>query len=118
MSAWPSDLPRPQLDGYQFAPVNAVIRTDMEAGPARQRQRFTAAPIMLSATWHFTAAQFASFRTFFDSTVHRGADWFSADLDTGSGLLTYDTRFTEAYQAKLLSGGLWEVTSKVELRNA
>lgn len=118
MSAWPSDLPRPQLAGYQFTPVNAVIRTDMESGPARQRLRFTAAPIMMSAAWRFTDAQFASFRTFFDSTINRGADWYSAELDTGNGLATYDTRMIEPYQATMLSDGLWEVTGKLELRGA
>lgn len=118
MSAWPTDLPNPMADGYQFTPGNAVIRTDMESGPARQRQRFTTVPVSVSVSWRFTVAQMVTFRDFFENTIHRGADWFTVSLDAGAGLASYDARFAEVYQAAWMPGGGWEVTSKLEVRNA
>ena len=40
MAYWPTQLPKPKLDGYSLAPQAAFARTDMDAGPARQRRRF------------------------------------------------------------------------------
>ncbi len=45
MIHWPEFMPPPVYDQISVgAPVGAVLRTDMEAGPAKQRRRFTAAP--------------------------------------------------------------------------
>ena len=45
MIQWPDFMPSPVYDQIRIgAPVGAVLRTDMDAGPAKQRPRFTAAP--------------------------------------------------------------------------
>ncbi len=36
---WPATLPLPTIDGYGVHPGEAVLRTEMEAGSARQRRR-------------------------------------------------------------------------------
>ena len=36
---WPNTLPLPSVEGYGLTPQEAVLRTDMESGPARQRRR-------------------------------------------------------------------------------
>lgn len=117
MAAWPSNLRAPVV-GYGVKPVAAFIRTDMEAGAPRQRKRFTAVPHNLSLSWRFTAAQMADFRTFFNTTINRGTDWFTMTLDAGSGLTSYDVRFVAPYESTLLSGVNWAVSGQVEVNNA
>ncbi len=41
---FPKRLPYPTVEGYSIRPDEAIIRTDMEAGPARQRRRYTQTP--------------------------------------------------------------------------
>jgi hypothetical protein len=46
-----------------------------------------------------------------------GAQWFEIELLSGIGLAPHQARFTKAYQARLSSGNLWEVSAELELRN-
>ncbi len=41
---WPDTLPLPTVQGYAVQPEDAILRTEMEAGLARQRRRFTNVP--------------------------------------------------------------------------
>lgn len=118
MAIWPTDLPKPLLSDYAVDPEQAFIRTQMESGPARQRKRFTQVPHRVNVSWRFTHAQMATFRTFFGTTINLGTDWFTCNLDAGSGLADYDTRFTIAPKYAAVSGMNWEVTAVLELRNA
>lgn len=118
MAAWPGTLPVPVLSGYGGSPAQAFVRTDMEAGPARQRQRFTATPEDLTVSWKFTPAQMEIFRVFWQDTIHRGADWFTMTLDTGDGLIAYDTRFTKPYKYQAAPGMNWVVSADIEVRGA
>lgn len=106
------------LSGYAGAPVQAFVRTDMDSGSARQRQRFATVPQDLTVFWRFTAAQMSTFRTFFDTTIHGGADWFTITLDLGNGLASCDARFTKPYEFQALPGGNWQIQGKIEVRNA
>ena len=36
---FPKTLPYPTVQGYAIKPGEAIVRTEMEAGPARQRRR-------------------------------------------------------------------------------
>ena len=38
---FPKTLPYPTVQGYAIKPGEAIVRTEMEAGPARQRRRYT-----------------------------------------------------------------------------
>jgi hypothetical protein len=70
----------------------------------------------IPVAWKFTSAQMVTFRTFFKTTIHAGADWFSMDLDIGDGYQNYaNVRFSEAYQASKESPTLWTVTGKLEV---
>ena len=40
-TSWPTTLPLPTVEGYGIRSGEAILRTEMEAGPARQRRRFT-----------------------------------------------------------------------------
>ena len=118
MSAWPSTLPAPLLAGYTIAPEAGFIRTSMDVGAMRQRRRYTAQPTQLQASWVFTAAQMASFKTFYEGDLDVGTGWFTMTIDAGAGNVTKDCRFTQPYQAGRLSKVLWSVTSTIEVRDA
>jgi hypothetical protein len=118
MAAFPSTLPRPQASSYSGQQDAAFIRTEMEAGSQRQRQRFTAANHTVQMAWQFTAAQMADFKTFYDTTVNRGTDWFTMTVDVGGGDATRDCRFTAPYEYTYMDGGWWQVSAPVEIRGA
>jgi hypothetical protein len=118
MADFPSTLPAPLLAGYGGEPANAVIRTDFEAGPARQRRRFTATPHQLDVAWRFKPAEMIAFREFFKVDINLGVDWFNVDLDIGDGLASYVARFIGAYKYDRLSPNAWHVTAKLEVENA
>lgn len=118
MAAYPSTLPKPLIDGYGGSQDVAFIRTEMEAGSKRQRQRFSAANDQLNVNWLFTFEQMSTFRNFYNSSVNRGSDWFTIELDVGEGFNTFDARFTQAYQYSRVQGNLWNVSANLEVRNA
>ncbi len=77
MVTWPSTLPQfVDQDEYTQTSKNPLIRTDMEAGPAKVRLRYTAVPEEFNISLVMTKTQFESFITFFKQTIHYGADTF------------------------------------------
>lgn len=118
MATWPGQLPPPTLSGYGGEPAQAFLRTDFEAGAARQRRRFTDAPETLTLTWKFTAIEMATFRAFWRTDLGMGAAWCSMTLDLGEGLTAHSTRFIKPYQYRALPGMNWLVSADVEVRNA
>ena len=76
MATWPAFMPQqPVYSNINISgPIGSGIRTNMSAGPAKQRRRFTAAPRsapLVAAP--ITQADFALFE-----------DWFENDLDMGT----------------------------------
>jgi len=116
MITWPDTLPLPTLDGYGIQPGDAILRTEMEAGPARQRRRFTQVPSRVSVRWIMRRDQFALFEAWYRWQAKEGGAWFEIELLGGLGLLTQEARFTRQFQAQLLSGTLWEIRSELEIR--
>lgn len=118
MAAWPGTLPNPTVSNYADTPASAFIRTDMDSGTARQRRRFTATPHRLTTSWVMTGTQMAAFKSFFETTINFGTDWFTMSLDVGIGNAAYDCRFTAPYQATFMGIGNWTVSGQIEIRNA
>ena len=58
-----------QLRGYTETPDSAVLRTEMETGPAKQAQVRSRSLVKRSVTIFFTGAEFETFKTWF-----RGAE--------------------------------------------
>lgn len=116
--SWPWSLPVPQVGGYQLAPGDQIIRSDMEVGAVRARRRTAARNDQVTVQWMFNDAEFAAFRTWFDSDISGGAAWFSGlSLAVGGGLTTPDCRFVGPFTAVPLSGTLlWQVSAKLEVR--
>lgn len=114
---WPSTLPLPTVQGYSVQPEDAILRTEMEAGLARQRRRFTNVPTKVSVRWIMRRDQYAIFEAWYRWQAKEGANWFTITLLGGLGLLEQEARFTRQFSARLLAGGtLWEITSELEIR--
>jgi hypothetical protein len=114
---WPDTLPLPTVQGYNIQPGDTILRTEMDAGLARQRRRFTNAPTKVSVRWIMRRDQYAIFEGWYRWHAKEGANWFSITLLGGLGLLEQEARFTRQFASRLLAGGtLWEVTSELEIR--
>lgn len=114
--SWPTTLPLPTIEGYGVHPGEAILRTEMEAGPARQRRRFTQVPSRISVRWLFRRQQFALFEAWYRWHAKEGGEWFGIDLLGGLGLVAHEARFTRQFEARVRGGVLWEVTSELEIR--
>jgi hypothetical protein len=78
MADWPATLPQtPQDDNYQEDWPKNIIRTDMDAGPAKVRKRFTAGIDNFKCSILLTLSQVTTLRTFFTTTVDYGATSFN-----------------------------------------
>lgn len=79
MADWPDFLPSPEYGSIVVgAPVGAVIRTDMDAGPAKQRKRFTAAPRPVTLSFQpVSSYQLAQFEAFYTTDLSWGAVAFN-----------------------------------------
>ncbi len=114
--SFPSTLPLPTIEGYGITPQEAILRTDMEAGPARQRRRFTQVPSKITVRWVMKSEQFALFEAWYKFYAKEGGEWFEITLLGGLGLLTQEARFTRQFEAMPKLGGNWQITSELEIR--
>lgn len=113
---WPDTLPLPSVEGYGLTPQDAVLRTDMESGPARQRRRFRQTPTRITVRWLFLEIEFAIFESWYKYHADEGAQWFEINLLGGLGLLPHEARFTRQFEARLLPARRWEVRGELEIR--
>lgn len=113
---WPESLPQLlRLEGLTAQRKSSVIRTEMDAGPAKARQRYTVATKEFSGTLLLTEQE----REILE-------DWYTHTL--GGGVLRFEMmhpqtqefaefRFVEDYQ-ETASEGYWKIALTVELLNA
>ncbi len=114
---FPKTLPYPTVQGYAIKPGEAIVRTEMEAGSARQRRRYTQTPSKISVRWIMKREQFSLFEAWYKYHAKEGAEWFYITLLGGLGLLEQEARFTQQFETSLLNGHLWVVTSELEIRD-
>lgn len=62
---FPKKLPYPTVEGYTIRPGEAIVRTEMEAGPARQRRRYTQTPSKIAVKWIMNPEQFCLFEAWY-----------------------------------------------------
>lgn len=75
MPSWPEFMPEPVFDAISIgSPVGAILRTDMDAGPAKQRKRFTATPRPVALSFEpISAFNLARFEAFYTNDLAWGA---------------------------------------------
>jgi len=74
---WPHSL-GDQLFGIDVTPEDGLVRTQKDIGPAKVRRRSTRTVHRVSMPVEFTGAQYAIFKTFYETTLQGGAlafDW-------------------------------------------
>ena len=104
---FPDLLPLPLVEEYSITPNEAIIRTQMESGTARQRRRFDAVPSKITVKWYMNASQFSLFEAWYKYHAKEGAEWFAIKLLGGLGLIEQEARFTQQFTAKLQNGIFW-----------
>lgn len=88
----------PQIANYKESTVPAIIRSETE-GIIKQAVRYSANYINYDVTYIFTDTELESWRTFFNTTISRGA--ISFDWVNPSSSATVDAR---------MIGGSWELS--------
>ena len=73
---WPLSLPQiPQKQGYQDTPGRAVIVSDFDVGPRRQRKRSSAAMRKITATYYMRNSVKADWESFYELALGRSFWW-------------------------------------------
>ncbi len=116
LERWPATLPAPVLDPYKVRPGEAILRTEMESGPARQRREFTQVPSRVTVRWRLRNDQMALFEAWYAHKAKEGAEWFTIPLLAGLGLEDHEARFTKQYDAPKRVGNGWWVDAELEVR--
>lgn len=114
MPTWPNSLPPfPEADAYQEQAKDQTLRTEMDAGPAKVRRRFTGKVVNFPVRWTLDAVQLSTLETFFYDTLGGGALDFTAKQPRTGG--DVQLRFLEPYVATPSDHQLlWNVTGKME----
>jgi hypothetical protein len=113
---FPTTLPKPSMRQYSLTPVNNLLRTEMESGPARTRRRYISVPIDVRVVWHLTLAELAAFQAFYRDAIYDGAGWFLMPVVMGDGEAQRKARFKEPYQADTVANEhCWRVTATLEV---
>lgn len=122
MPTWPSTLPTPMVSGYSLKPGSALVRTAIEAGPARVRRRFTQVPTAVPVQFEMTLDELATFEAWFFHEIHQGAEWFALTLINGRGLATanrarikVDDNGTPYEATPQGNGAVWTVKFELEV---
>lgn len=115
MSTWPAKLPKPSISGYGGEVEQGVIRTNMDSGRPRQRQRFTSGWRPITAQWKFSDEEYGMFQAFVKYKINGGNDFFDIELPLGDGMNTYSVRFVGGkYGYKYEAHMYWIVTANLE----
>lgn len=113
-ATWPPALPFfVTASRERSGPQDAVIRTQMSAGPDKVRRRTTAAPKRYSGTTPgYTRAELATFETFFADTLDMGALSFTATDPFDGNTKTF--RFVGTYSVSPWGKGA-QVSAELEI---
>lgn len=115
MPTWPVSLPTaPEGPNYTEQPPKTRLETQMDAGPPKLRQRYTAGVRPLSMTWMLTKAQVAALDTFFTDTLAGGSLSFDglAHPRTGAAV-TF--QFAQEPSYVYLGPDVWRATTALRV---
>lgn len=114
MASWPATLPdQPLQNGYKESPPNLVIRTEMDAGPAKTRRVMTSNVRPFSCYLILTSAQLETFDAFFIGDCASGATRFTWTHPRTA--VSSEFKFVGQPAYEPLSGTDWGVTFELEL---
>jgi len=114
MTTWPDTLPAsPLLENFQEISPQTAIRTDMDTGPAKVRQRTTAGTGALMVSYLLTIAETIALDAFYQTTLSGGATAFDyTHPRTGA---TLSCRFTDPPEYAPVNGNYFKATLTLEV---
>ena len=112
---WPASLPQePLAEGFTEQAPNTIIRSQMEAGPAKLRRRFTAGTRNFDCQLYLSADQAEALDAFYVSTLAGGALSFDWKHPRTQAAVTF--RFVEPPSYKPVKRGTaWQASLKLEV---
>ena len=113
MALWPIALPQiPLADGFEESADSVLLRTDMDAGPAKVRPRYTVEIKRYRKPLLLTTAQVATLETFFTETIGYGSESFEWINQRTGDAATLRITNRPAYTNE--GHGLWRTTLELE----
>lgn len=113
MPTWPGTLPQdPEIDGLVEQPPDTILRTQMDAGPAKVRRRFTAGVRPFRMKMLLTKTQVADLETFFVTTLKYGSESF--DWHNPRTQASEEFRFVGPPAYNMLGPDTWMASFTVE----
>ena len=112
--AWPGSLPADVLaSSYEETLPEMAVRTEMDAGPAKLRRRFTAAVRPLRGRMLLTRTQVAALDTFYVATLAGGTLPFT--FTHPRTLATVTMRFVKPPRIAIDKGVVWQADLDLEV---
>jgi len=114
MTTWPDTLPAsPLLENFQELSPQTAIRTDMDTGPAKVRQRTTAAVGSLLVNYLLSTAETIALDAFYQTTLFGGSGTFDyTHPRTGA---TLSCRFVDPPSYAPVNGNYFKVALTLEV---
>lgn len=118
MSNWPSQLPQQLFLGTSQGDEESRLISQMDAGPALVRNRFTAATRKIETPMVLTGEQLVIFNTFYRTTLNNGANSFTWTDPVSDDSVTYRFKSPPVWQS-VESGSpsarIWQATLSLEI---
>jgi len=112
MAVYPATLPQdPLLEGFSDTRQSSVLRSAMDIGAPKRRQRYTAALRSLRWPTILNGTQRATFDTFFITTISNGSVSFTIPDPVDGATIT--VLFTTPPTWTIVSGGISTVATRL-----
>ena len=113
---WPAELPQLlRLEGLSATKKGNVIRTSMDAGPAKARQRYTVSTKNFTGSILVTESQRKILENWYTNILGNGTLRFK--MKDSQTLEIAEFRFLQDYTERSLDG-LWKISLNLEKLNA
>ena len=119
--AWPATLPQNPYEASsntpKYQPLENIVRTSVDAGPAKQRRRFTAVPNTITLPpIVLTETQRAALQTFKESTLLDVLPFTWIDFRTGAAAnYRFIAATVEEFHSSDGTTDQWSVTLSLEM---
>ena len=112
-SVWPIELPQsPLIRGYNKTKLDSRLTTNVDAGPPKVRNRFTAVPANIRLNLVIDKEQMQVLENFYYTTLNNGVRLFEWVDPRTNQIKTY--RFLSPYTENPISGDLYDVVLELE----
>lgn len=120
LSAWPSINYKPQRGTWQITSLALPpLSSDMNAGTTRRRQKYTLRITQMQFSLELKSSEFATFLTFYNSTLGCGSAQFTMSVWNGSAYVSRTVAFQKdkAPSVEEKAVGVMLVTLALDVEN-